>query len=346
MARKQLNVAVIGSGSIARFRHLPEYCAHPDVKLIALVDPNKRRAARLADEFGVEHVFTKYEDALALGPDAVSVCTPNVYHAEQSIAALKAKAHVLCEKPMALTLPEARKMIRAAKTARRQLMIGHNQRFASSHVRGKEILDSGILGKPLAFRTTFAHAGPENWSADGLKCFFFKRRLSGMGSLADLGVHKIDLLRWLLGEEFVQASAMTDTLAKKNCQVDDTAFALLKTESGAIGNMFTFWAAKRGEDNSTIIYCTKGVLKLGDDPQFTVVAELNNGERQCFQTAAIQTNAAGGQTSSGVIDAFVESIQTGRKNPVPGEEGARSLAAVLACVEAEKTRRTVRVKKV
>ena len=346
MAKKKIRVAVIGCGAIGQRRHLPEYAARSDVEIIAVADINFPRAKQAAAMFGAGKAYKNYRQVLALGPDAVSVCTPNYLHAPQSIAALKAKAHVLCEKPMAATVKEAKAMISTAKKVRRQLMIGHNQRLADAHVRGKEIYQSGDLGKAFSFSTSFAHPGPESWSMDGEDGFFFKKRQAIIGALGDLGVHKIDLVRWFLEDEVVMSTAMTGTLDKKNCTVDDTAYGVFTMASGAIGQMFAGWVLKAGEANGTTICCEKGVIKLYEDPDFSVTVQKSNGENMFIQAGQIQTNVEGGQTSSGVIDAFIGSIQAGRKVPIPGEEGARSLSAILACVESAKTRRHVRPAKV
>ncbi|MFB3892550.1 MAG: Gfo/Idh/MocA family protein [Phycisphaerae bacterium] len=343
---KKLRVVVIGCGAIAQRRHLPEYKARPDVQIVAVVDKNRQRAKQVAGEFGAGEFFTDYRDALALKPDAASICTPTAFHAPYSIAFLRAGAHVLCEKPMAAGLREGKAMVAAASAARRQLMIGHNQRLHVAHVRGKKVLASGILGKPISFTTTFAHGGPETWSVDLLKCHFFRRGEAIWGSMADLGVHKIDLMRWLLDDDFVEVTAMFDTLVKKKCSVEDTAYAVLRTSRGVMGQMFAGWAHQPGCDNSTRIYCEKGILRLEDDPQFTVVAELASGERHCIRTQGIQTNEKGGQFSSGVIDGFVDAVLTGRPNPIPGTSILNSLATVVACVESGRTGRFVRVPKV
>jgi predicted dehydrogenase len=345
MANKKLKVAVIGCGAVSQRRHLPEYAARPDVELVAVVDINKARAAEVAEQFKVPQYFTDYKKALAMKPDAVSVCTPTALHAPYSIAALRAGAHVLVEKPMCASVAQAKAMIAAAKAARRQIMVGHNQRLHVSHVRAKEFYRSGALGKCLAFSTTFAHGGPEIWSVDGLNCHFFRGREAIWGAMADLGVHKLDLMRWFLDDDFVQAAAMCGTLQKKKCDVDDTAFAVLRTRSGVLGQMFAGWIHTTGCDNSTILYCQKGVLRLEADPQFTIVAELATGERRMFQTRGIQTNAAGGQHASGVIDAFVDAIRSGKPNPIPAADVINSVAAVVACVQSNKTGRIVNVAK-
>src|SRR5947209_19432930 len=107
--------------------------------------------------------------------DAVVVAGPNSLHAQQSIDALNAGKHVLCEKPMATTREDARAMLDAAKKNRKFLMIGLNQRLMPPHVKAKKILNSGSLGKVLAFRTAFKHPGPEGWSVDAGKSWLCKK---------------------------------------------------------------------------------------------------------------------------------------------------------------------------
>lgn len=343
---KKIRVAVIGCGAIGQRRHLPEYVSRNDVELVAVVDKKLTRAKEAAETFGASEAFKDYHDALDLGVDAVSVCTPNYLHAPMAIDALKAKAHVLVEKPMAGSVAEARKMIAEAKKRRKQLMVAHNQRMAPAHVRGKEIYQSGQLGKCVAFVTNFAHGGPEGWSMDGSKGFFFKKNQAIIGALGDLGVHKIDLIRWFLEDEVTQVCAMCETLVKPKCTVDDTAFASLKMDSGILGQMFAGWMHRPGEDNSTTFYCEQGLVRMFRDPAYSVIVQKPNGEVMHIKAGRIQTNEAGGQSNSGVIDGFVDAIQAGRKVPIPGEEGARSLAAVLACLESAKSRKFVKPKKI
>jgi predicted dehydrogenase len=344
--KDKLSVVVIGCGAIAQRRHLPEYHHRTDVEIVAVVDPNAARAKEQAGKFGVPNVFADYKAALKLGPDLVSVCSPNAFHAEQTIAALKAGAHVLVEKPMAVSMPQARAMVKTARAARRQLMVGQNQRMAASHVRGRQIYESGLLGKCLGFRATFAHGGPENWSVDGLKCHFFKKDQAVLGAMADLGVHKLDLLRYLLGEDFVTAAGFYGRLDKgSRCEVEDAAFAALTTAGGAMGSLHASWMYKSGCDNSTVLYCQKGTLRLEDDRQYSVIVEMHNGERQFISTKASGTTKDN-QSGSGVIDAFVNAVRSGRPVPITGEDAARSLAAVLACIESADTGRIVKVAQV
>lgn len=346
MAKKKLRVGVIGCGAIGQRRHLPEYVARDDVEVAGVCDIKFTRAKEAARKFGAAKAFKSYKDLLKLELDAVSVCTPNYLHAQQSIDALKARCHVLCEKPMAGSVKEARVMIATAKKVRRQLMIGQNQRLAPAHVRGKQIYQNGEVGRALGFSTSFAHPGPEGWSMDGEDGFFFKKRQAIIGALGDLGVHKIDLVRWFLEDEVAMAAAMAATVEKQNCTVDDTAYGVFTMASGIIGQMFAGWTLKAGEANGTTICCEKGVIKLFECPEFTVVVQKSDGENMFIESGAIQTNVEGGQTSSGIIDAFVEALKAGRNVPIPGEEGARSLAAIMACVESARTKKFVRPAKI
>jgi predicted dehydrogenase len=158
-----------------------------------------------------------------------------------------------------------------------------------------------------------------------------------------LGVHKADLLRWLIGEEIVEAAAFVDHLHKPMGDVDDNAVCLLRTASGQMGTLTASWTHYPGEDNATILYGEKGQIRLGTDPRFSVIVHLATGEKQYYEVGALQTNDSGGQSSSGVIDAFVASILNDTEPPVPGEEGRRSLAVILACLKSAETKAFAKV---
>ncbi|WP_142388719.1 Gfo/Idh/MocA family protein, partial [Bacillus thuringiensis] len=202
-----LKVGVIGCGSIAQYRHLPEYQANPYVQIVAVCDSNKQRAKEIANKYGV-NMYTDFNELINCEElDAVSVCTPNDLHASISIAALQSGIHVLCEKPMATSKKDAKKMIDAAEKNGKKLMIGHNQRFVASHQKAKQLIENGEIGKIYSFRTAFGHSGPENWSVDGKESWFFKKDEAFLGAMGDLGVHKADLIRYILNEEITEVGA-------------------------------------------------------------------------------------------------------------------------------------------
>ncbi|WP_028559970.1 Gfo/Idh/MocA family protein [Paenibacillus pinihumi] len=330
----KIRVAVIGCGAISQRRHIPEYKGNEHVELVAFCDPNLARAEQCAEPFGAK-AYADYKVMLEeVKPDAVSVCTPNATHAQISIDAAKAGAHVLVEKPMASTDEEAAQMIKAAEENGVYLMVGHNQRLMPPHVKAKELLQSGKLGRVLSFRTSFGHPGPEGWSVDGQSSWFFRKEEAIMGAMGDLGVHKADLIRWLLDDEVAVVGGLISTIDKKT-DVDDNAVCILQMKSGAIGSLVASWTYYKGEDNSTVLWCENGVLKIGTDPVDQVVLELRNGSVERHQVGAIATNER--QTTSGVIDAFVNSIVTKTPPAISGEEGRRSLEVILAAFESKAT---------
>lgn len=340
----KLRVGVIGCGSIARYRHLPEYTANKDAEVVAVCDIKPDRAKKRAQQFGVADIYTDYKELIARKDiDAVSVCTPNYLHAQIAIDALNAGKHVLCEKPLATSKEEAEAMIKAAKDNGKFLMVGHNQRLAPAHVKGREILASGVLGKVINFRTTFGHGGPQSWSADGGVSWFFRKEQAFIGAMGDLGIHKADLMRYLLGEEIVKVAAFYGTLDPEktadpiNSTVDDNALFVLQTESGAIGHLTASWSYKTGEDNSTIIRCENGTLRLFDDPKYSVIVEKTNGERSYIICGAMQTNDNGGQTNTGVIDYWVDHILRNEAPGISGVEGYKSLRVVLGAIKSANT---------
>jgi len=333
----KVRIGVIGCGSIAKYRHLPEYANNKNVEIVAVCDLVEDRVNEFAKSYNAK-AYTDYKDLIKSGTvDAVSVCLPNYLHAPVSIEALDAGLHVLCEKPMATSQEEADAMIAAAEKSGKKLMIGHNQRFVKSHQKAKQLIANGEIGKVYSFRTAFGHPGPEGWSVDGRESWFFEKEKAFIGAMGDLGVHKSDLLRYILGEEFTEVGAFVVTNAKEGTDVEDNAVCVIKTESGIIGTLAASWAYKK-EDNSTVIYGEKGVLRLEDDPDFSLVAQYATGEVVKYELGKIQSNDEGGQSSSGVINEFVSAIVEDRQPLIDGTEGMKSLAVILAALESSETK--------
>ncbi|PFV83430.1 dehydrogenase [Bacillus sp. AFS059628] len=338
-----LKVGVIGCGSIAQYRHLPEYQENPYVQIVAVCDSNKQRAKEIANKYGV-NMYTDFNELINCEElDAVSVCTPNDLHASISIAALQSGIHVLCEKPMATSKKDAQKMINAAEKNGKKLMIGHNQRFVASHQKAKQLIENGEIGKIYSFRTAFGHSGPENWSVDGKESWFFKKDEAFLGAMGDLGVHKADLIRYILNEEITEVGAFVETSAKTFSNVDDCAVCVLKSESGIIGSLAASWSYVSKEDNSTIIYGEKATLRLEDDPTYSLILQYKNGEVVKYELDKIQSNAVVSQSNSHVIERFVESILSDKEPLINGVEGMKSLEVILAAIQSSETKQIVTI---
>ena len=340
-------VGIIGCGKIAQVRHIPEYVNNKDAELAAFYDMNTERAKKLAGLYG-GRVCESYQEMLAdPAIDAVSVCTANNVHAAITIAALRAGKHVLCEKPMATTLEECEAMVSAAKETGKILMIGHNQRLTKAHAKAKRLLDEGIIGDVITFRTTFGHGGPESWSIDsGKNVWFFDKQKATMGAMADLGIHKTDLIQFLTGQKVVETTARVVTLNKRDSNgkligVDDNAICIYRMSGGALGTMTASWTYYGAEDNSTILYGTKGIMRIYDDPSYSIKVVTSEGETILYDIDQIQTNDK--QTSSGVIDQFMDCLVNGRMPEISGEEALSAMRAVFASIRSSETGRTVAV---
>ena len=342
------NIGIIGCGKIAQVRHIPEYADHPQAKLAGFFDLNQDRAQALAEQWGGK-AYSSWEELLAdPAIDAVSVCVANNAHAQISIAALKAGKHVLCEKPMATTLEDCEAMVAAARESGKFLMIGQNQRLTKAHQKARELVENGTLGKILTFRTTFGHGGPETWSVDpGKNTWFFDKSKAAMGAMADLGIHKTDLIQYLLGQTVVETTAKVTTLDKRGADgqligVDDNAICIYRMSGGAMGTMTASWTFYGAEDNSTVLYGTKGILRIYDDPAYSLKLITAEGEKVLYELEAIQTND--NQTKSGVIDCFMDCLVNNTPPAISGQSVLTAMRAVFASLESSETGKSVTVK--
>ena len=342
-----INIGIIGCGKIAQVRHIPEYAENPDAKLAAFFSPNRARAQEQADKYGGKVYDTA--EALLADPeiDAVSICAANYAHAELSIQALNAGKHVLCEKPMATTLADCEAMVECAKKNGKFLMIGHNQRLAKAHMEAKRLIDEGLIGDIITFRTSFGHGGPETWSiSPGKNVWSFDKKKAAMGVMADLGVHKTDLIQYLTGQRVVRTTARLVTLDKRGedgelIGVDDNAVCIYEMSGGAFGTMTASWTYYGAEDNSTVLYGTKGIMRIYDDPAHSIVVKLADGQEQVYDVEQIQTND--NQTKSGVIDLWVDCLKNNRAPEISGESALYAMRAVFASIESSQTGKTVEI---
>ena len=357
-----IRVAVIGCGKIAQVRHLPEYATNPNAQLVAYYDKNSQRAHEVAAQYGGK-VYDSYFDLLKDPEiDAVSVCVENRSHAEMTTAALYAGKHVLCEKPMAVTLAECESMVAPAqlRAARREITMIF-QRFnllmqrtclqnvcfpmelsgvkkADAVRRAKELLEQGVIGDVITFRTGLGTSGPEGWSMEGN--WFFDKKKAVMGALSDLGIHKIDLMQYLTGQTVIETTAKILTLNKHDREdhligVDDNALCILRMNGGSAGTMAASWTVYGQESNSTCLFGTRGVMRIYNSLTAPIeVRDLNN---------TITAYQFEHQTRSGVIDEFIDALEHDREPEVSGREALTTMRTIFGCIKSSETGRTVSV---
>jgi len=326
----KLGVGVIGCGAIGRTCHLRGYEALPDeVQILAVADVNEVRAKEAAERFDVPAVYTDYHHLLSREDiDAVSIATPNYLHAQQAIDALRAGKHVLCEKPMALDLESAQAMIEAATENDRQLMVGFTHRFHNFIRRAKELLESGTIGRPFMMRIRFAHEGPyTSWTA--MSDWFFDPAKAGGGALLDMGIHAIDLFRYLLGDP-LSISAQVATLVK-DIAVEDNAIGVMTFPGQCMGYFEVGWTSKEGF-LGVEVYGTEGSMII----DYVTPIRLFTSEGGWQEI----TDCLGGGWPAEVAY-FVHCLREGKEVWPTGKDGLAALKIALAAYESSKGGRVI-----
>ena len=257
---KKIRVGVIGCGHIAG-EHVRGYQVYPkEVEVVALMDNDKKTVSEKQSKWNVTNVFKDYEDLIDSGiVDAVSVCTPNIYHAPVSIYALNKGIHVLCEKPIVTNIKDAELMIKIAKKKQLVLQVCHFLRHSAYVNLIKKYIEKGNLGKVLFIRARMAH----NWGGCFPTSWFTNRDLSGGGTLLDNGCHYLDLFRYLIGD-VSRVGALTSNFAFKS-KCEDTAVAIMRFKNGAIGELETSWAEPSGWSNIMSVYGNKALINYTQD---------------------------------------------------------------------------------
>lgn len=253
-SRKRLRVAVIGCGRCAQ-DHLQAYQKLEQAEVVAVADIVERQAQSVAEQFECRS-YGDYRRMLDdVKPDAVSVCTPPSSHAEVSLDALSRGVHVLCEKPFAITLGDAKKMVEAAGSAGLMLMMASKFRFVDDVIKAKGIVESGILGRIILFENVFCSRVDmrERWNS--------RKAIAGGGVLIDNGSHAVDLARYLLGPiTLVQAQ---HGVPIQPIEVEDTTRVFFQTATGVMGSIDLSWSIHKETETYVSIFGTEGTLSLG-----------------------------------------------------------------------------------
>lgn len=323
-----LRVGVIGAGNIATL-HVKGYLAAGAV-VVAIADTNPVTLEARGREWGIERTFADFRELLALSDlDAVSVCTPNAFHAEVTIAAARAGRHVLCEKPISLSLAEADSMIAACAEAGVVLQVNHHLRAHRAVERARAMLDSGELGRVTFIRLRQAH----DWAgATAVPTSFRVRGLAGGGTLLDNGCHLFDLARHL-GGTVAEIFARVATL-KFETELEDTATASLLFASGALGAVETAWTAT-GWEEGFWIYGTQGALEYTNRSGRPIMRHVFRGEDATTfaDTEAASWETPGGSGHSRHIAAFLAAIRGEHQVLCTGEDGREAVRLVLAAYD-------------
>lgn len=299
MSERKLRVAVVGCGMIANSAHIPAWLSQPGAEIVGVVDRDLDRAKTLANKHAIPGVFDDVGNMLKeLSPDVVSVCTPAGSHKEHAEAALRAGAHVLCEKPLTITSRDAADLFKAAQESDRHLLVGQSMRFYNQVAAAKAFAAGGQLGD--IYCADVARMRRRGIPTHGS---FHIKELSGGGVLVDLGVHMLDTVLWVMGnpkvvavsgatyskigprnENLITSSVESGAFAggvssasydAATFNVEDFASAFLRLDNGGTIHLKVCWAANIPDSaGGVMIMGTEGGLSF--DPRVLDLRVIKN----------------------------------------------------------------------
>ena len=346
---KKLKIAVIGTGNISE-SHINGYLKNPNVELYAFCDIRENRLKEMGEKYGVTRLYTDKDVMLKELPeiDAVSVCTWNSQHAPCTIAALNAGKHVLCEKPMATSAKEALEMKAAAEKSGKLLMIGFVRRYGNDCAVLKDFIGTDYFGDIYYAKATYLrrNGSPGGWFGD--------KNYSAGGPLIDLGVHVIDLTRYLLGNPkpisvygatfyklgdrhelkdkkgYVASSAT----GKEEFNVEDLATAMIRYDNGSVVSVEASFSLNiKNNEGKIQLFGTKAGAML--NPELEMYSTVNGymaDVNLCTPTALSFDGLFENE-----INHYVDCVLNGTPCKSPAEDGVTLMKILDAIYESART---------
>ncbi|HKW97136.1 MAG TPA: Gfo/Idh/MocA family oxidoreductase [Bryobacteraceae bacterium] len=336
---EKLGYAVIGLGAISQQAVLPAFAHSENARLIAVVSGDREKAERVAREFHAPWHYTYAQFAECLkNPEveAVYIATPPGEHERFTVAAARAAKHVLCEKPLAATVEQCRRMVRACRDRRVQLMTAYRKYFEPASVALKQIIRSGEIGRVDIIHTAFTEFRP---AGDSTPAWMFDRKLSGGGPLMDIGIYCVNTCRWLIEEDPVEASAYRWSRDRKRFkQVEEGIAFRLRFKSGVLLQGTASWGSALA--SFVQVHGEKGWASLSPAFAFEEERRLTGkiaGRWFEKEFSAIDEFAL-------ELDAFASCVRERRAPEPDGIQGMRDIAILDAIYRAAKIGKPVAIR--
>ena len=306
----------------------------PNMELCMVYDPAFNENPGINRDYFQEKkipVAASEEEVYASDADIIVVASPDHFHAEQSVKALRAGKHVVCEKPLAPTVADCRKIIAAVRETGKFFMTGQVCRYAPGFRTAKLLLENGRIGDLVYVESEYAHdyhyaPGYNNWRKDPAV-----RREGFLGG----GCHALDLTRWLAGNP-LEVSCFMNHKYMPDWPTNDTGIAIMKFPNNVIGKVFVSIGVKRSYTMRTCIYGTKGTIICDNTSR-----KIQIGEAFLFDTAGNNTFceipvSVAGHNVEAELKEFVECIEQGKPSPTDVYEGTRTVAFAEAAIHSAK----------
>lgn len=320
---RKLGVGVLGVGDMGR-RHAENVRRFvPEARLLAVADPALERTRQVAADLEIESAFSSLEDMVAhKGIDCVIIAAPDKFHAQAIRTAAAAGKNIFSEKPLALTVADARAALEAVATAGVRLQIGFMRRYDPGYATAMNRIDAGEIGEPVIFKSI-------GRDRDAPAIASYQAKLNGM-LLYNNTIHDFDLARWLMRDAIVEVQAYTTVAIRPEvAQYGDIVASVvnLKYGRGAIGNIESFVQAVYGYDIRTEIVGSKGSILVGSLQQTPVTFLAKAGGTQPLADHFLTRFEAAYVAE---MKDFVHNILNDRPVRVTGEDGLRALEIAVA----------------
>lgn len=253
---RPVRTALLGAGAIAQVAHLPAYRRLHNIELVAICDVRETKLRALKERTGVAHAVRTLDEVLAIDEvEAVDVCLPTHLHRGAVVRCLEAGRHVLCEKPLAMSVTEVEGIRDAQKSAGKTLLVGMNHRYRDDSIELKRLVEEGALGDVFYGRAGWLRRHerirPDSWH--------YRRAQSGGGVVMDLGIHLLDLLLWLADHPSPERVSATFFHHRPEIEVEDTASITLRCATGFTATVAVSWSFSMESDDQFLdLHGTEG----------------------------------------------------------------------------------------
>jgi len=336
-----LGWAIVSTGRHPDQKMAPAINATDDARIAAVVSRSKARAREFADKHSGANAYDDYA-AMLRDPavDVVYLASPNHLHTQQAVEAAAAGKHVLCEKPMALTIDDCNRIVDACAAANVRLGVGFHLRNHPGHERLRDLVAAGSLGTISLAQANWVR-GVRGQSAPPLRPpdqqWWEDPAMAGAGVMMATGVHCVDLLRFVLGREVTEVSALTDAAA--DAPLEHLITLLLRFEGGAVGTVITSRRTPDWPSQDVAVYGSLGKGIVSGSVETVLQGNLSvttdaMDEQQHFGPGAIALYAR-------QVEAFCRAVAEGTDPPASGLDGLRSAQVTLAMVESARTGRRI-----
>ncbi len=311
-------------------------------RFVAICDKKEDTLYNAMERTGLskDNCYIDYRDLIKRNDiDVVVVATPDQLHPEHTIAALEAGKHVLCEKPMAISVEECKQMITARERTGKKLMIGQIGRYTPGFITAKKLVEQGEIGDLFFVESEYAHdysniPGVDNWRVDPVKL-----RHPALGG----GCHAVDLLRWIAGNPY-EVCAFSNKKVLKDWPVDDCTIGIMKFPDNIIGKVFVSVGCKRDYTMRSVFYGTKGTIIADNTSNFiTVFKDKIADKERLFNGVSDQVIgmkypvSINNHNTTGELSEFIDIILNDKPVKTDGKEGASTVVVCLALVESSVT---------